>query len=209
MRRFQVFVLTALFFGGCLWLSANSHADDDPDDVASEDREDRDDSPFGEDRRPPPDLDRDDEDSFDAPRRRHRFRGDRRRRDRNPFEMEMDHRHHHKLREMFGRHINPDRNPKLFELVQKDMRLERATREMSREFRQIDSAEREELKEELMSLVHNHFEVRQQLRELRLKRMREELNRLEDAIERRNEARDEIISRRMAELTGDDDGLGF
>ena len=226
MRRLHVLFLFALFFGGFLCVNESIRADDDPDDLASEDR---DGGPLQADRRPS-ELGKEDGGPFDRPQRRNRrHRGDGNFRDapgpdHDPFHgrsrggkgtsredhhhRKEDH-HHRKLREMFGRHINPERNPEMFEVVQKDFRLERVARNLAHEYKQADSAEREQLRGELMSTVNEHFEIRQQLRELRLNRLREELNRLEAAIERRNEARDAIIGRRMAELTGEDDDLNF
>ena len=69
--------------------------------------------------------------------------------------------------------------------------------------------EAERVKDKIAELVREHFDVRQERRELELNHLRERLEQLEQSIERRNEARDEIISRRIAELTGEEHDLSF
>ena len=107
------------------------------------------------------------------------------------------------------RNIDPKRDPEMFELVQRDRELEKATRDLARQYKKADSADREQLKSEIATAVSEHFEIRQRLRALRLGRLREELKRIENGIQRRNEAREAIIHRRMGELTGESHDLDF
>jgi hypothetical protein len=58
-------------------------------------------------------------------------------------------------------------------------------------------------------VVTKHFDVRQQRRELELKRMDEQLQRLRDAIKKRQDSRQRIIDRRVSELVGSDGSLDF
>ena len=97
----------------------------------------------------------------------------------------------------------------MYKLVKRDFELEKATRDFAREYKQADSADRDELKGEIAASVTEHFEIRQRLRAMKLDRLREELKRIESGIQRRNEARDNIIDRRVAELTGESYDLDF
>jgi hypothetical protein len=87
--------------------------------------------------------------------------------------------------------------------------LARKTTELTMRYRHAPAEQREQMKKELTDLVNRHFEVRQQRRELQLKRLEEELQRLRESIQARNEAREQIVNRRIAELLGDKDDLSF
>ncbi len=100
-------------------------------------------------------------------------------------------------------------DPEMYKLVVEDARLDREAIAMARRVLQAKSPEREKLEGELAVLVNKHFDVRQQRRELSLKRMEEELKRLREAIEERTKGRDEIVEKRMAELVGSDSTLEF
>jgi septal ring factor EnvC (AmiA/AmiB activator) len=100
-------------------------------------------------------------------------------------------------------------DPEMFKLVQEDNELDRRTREMGVQFRQAPPEQRERMKQEIHQLVNKQFEVRQQRRTLELKRIEGELQRLREAIERRAKNREQLIERRVSELTGREDDLGF
>jgi hypothetical protein len=100
-------------------------------------------------------------------------------------------------------------DPEMHQLFTEDNRLDREAIALARRIHQTKSPEREKLQSELAVVVNKHFDVRQQRRELSLKRMEEELKRLREAIEARTKGRDEIVRKRIAELVGDDSGLEF
>jgi len=100
-------------------------------------------------------------------------------------------------------------DPEMFGLLNQDELLEQQTLDLAERLRRAPTDEREKLQTQLSELVNKHFDVRQQRRELQLKRMEAELGRLRDAIKQRNETRDAIIKERMTELVGDAKGLGF
>lgn len=100
-------------------------------------------------------------------------------------------------------------DPEMFALLNQDEVLEQQTLEMADKVRRATSDEREKLQTQLSELVNKHFDVRQQRRELQLKRMEAELSRLREAIKQRNDTRDSIIKERMTELVGEAKGLGF
>jgi hypothetical protein len=101
------------------------------------------------------------------------------------------------------------RDPEMFRLVQDDNELERRTRELGMQFRQAPPEQRERIQQEVHQMVAKQFELRQQRRTLELKRIEEELKRLREAIERRVKAREQLIQRRVSELLGREDDLGF
>ena len=100
-------------------------------------------------------------------------------------------------------------DPELYELEKADQDLERQTFELSQQLRRAPADQQEKIRQQIPELVAKQFEVRQSRRELHLKRLQEELEQLRQAIERRNEMRDEIIARRITELIGNQSDLDF
>jgi hypothetical protein len=100
-------------------------------------------------------------------------------------------------------------DPQMYELQKSDHDFERQTGELSMKYRLAPSAGRSAVKVELTKAVNDNFEVRQNRRRLHLERLEEELERLRSAIEQRDEARAEIVQRRVDELTGESDELDF
>jgi hypothetical protein len=101
------------------------------------------------------------------------------------------------------------KDPDMFKVVKQEMDLERQTRDLAGDYRQAAPAKRDEIKKQVEKLVGQQFEVRQQRRQLELKRFDEELQRLRDAIERRSKARKQIVEKRVAELLGQEEDTGF
>jgi hypothetical protein len=100
-------------------------------------------------------------------------------------------------------------DPEMYALVELDEQLEQQSAELADQLRQAAADKRDELRTQLAELVNKHFDIRQQRRELQLKRMEAELARLRDAIQQRNQVRTSIIKDRIAELTGSPRELGF
>jgi septum formation topological specificity factor MinE len=65
--------------------------------------------------------------------------------------------------------------------------------------------EQEELKRALAEVVEKHFQVRQERRELELRHLEQQLDRLREAIKKRAESRELIIRQRISQLLGDND----
>jgi hypothetical protein len=97
----------------------------------------------------------------------------------------------------------------LYKLLREDQELERQTADVAMRWRRAPKGERESLQQELTELVEKHFQARQDRRRMQLKRLEEELQSLREAIEKRDAARKEVIDRRIAELLGTPDDLGF
>lgn len=101
-------------------------------------------------------------------------------------------------------------DPEMYELVTKDMELERRSHEMARRARLTSKEEdRERAREQLLKLAREHFEVRQQRRELHLERLEQEIKHLRESHEKRAKMQDEVIERRVNELLGKRDDLDF
>lgn len=100
-------------------------------------------------------------------------------------------------------------DPELFKLVTEDDQLERKSFELAEEIRRLAPAERTKRETELQTLLVQHFEVRQSRRALQIERMAEQIKTLRESLEKRTEARDAIIERRMRELLGKPQDLEF
>lgn len=111
------------------------------------------------------------------------------------FDRELDHLREH--------------DPEMYELEKADRDLEKQTFDLAQAIRQAPADKREALKADLGKLVQAHFDVRQQRRKLQLKRLEEELQRLRESIEGREQESDQIIDRRIGELIGEEDDLSF
>jgi hypothetical protein len=62
---------------------------------------------------------------------------------------------------------------------------------------------------ELAEVIAKHFDIRQGIRESELRDIEARVTRLRDALERRQNAREEIIQRRLEQLLSDAQGVGF
>lgn len=109
-----------------------------------------------------------------------------------------------------GMNMMQQNDPEMFELHEQDGNLERRTAELCEQLRRLaDDNEKAEVKKQLEEVVGRHFDVRQERRKLELKRLETELKRLNEAIEKRQAARDDIIKRRIMLLTGQNDPMEF
>lgn len=100
-------------------------------------------------------------------------------------------------------------DPEMYELEMADLEMERKTHDLSRGFHMAPKDKQDELRKEIREVVTKHFEVRQQRRKLQLERMEKELKRMRDEIARRNDARDQVVNKRVADLTGERGELDF
>ena len=100
-------------------------------------------------------------------------------------------------------------DPEMYALLKSDFEMERKSLEISSQLRQLPRDQRVKLKEELTTLLNEHFDVRQKRRQLQIKRMEEEFKKLRDAVTKRDESRKEIVGKRLNELTGDESDQDF
>ena len=100
-------------------------------------------------------------------------------------------------------------DPEMYKLLARDRELERESISLSEQYRRAPEEARAELKKQIGEVIGQHFEVRQQRRQLELKRLEADLDRLQAAIKRRQESREDIIKRRVMQLTWEKDHLDF
>jgi hypothetical protein len=102
-----------------------------------------------------------------------------------------------------------DTDPEMFELEQNDQRLDRESRELAEHYRRApEGPAREELRHKLKETVAQHYKSRQSRRELEVKRLEAQLERLRGALEKRSKDADAVIDRRVSQLLGEED-FGF
>ena len=101
------------------------------------------------------------------------------------------------------------RDPELFNAMQEDRDLERQSLDQAAEYRRAGKDEQPKIKTKLIEIVNKHFEVRQQLRNLEVKRLEQQLKELRERIDQRTKNRKEIVDKRIIELTGSDEGEHF
>ena len=100
-------------------------------------------------------------------------------------------------------------DPEMQELTRKDFELERQTIELARKVRETSGDQKQQAMMTLVKTVEEHFQARQARRELQIKRLAEELERLKDQVKARNEGKADIIRRRVMELAGEEGAIGF
>jgi len=100
-------------------------------------------------------------------------------------------------------------DPEMYALMKQDYDMEQKSLEISRNLRQLPTDQRVKSKEELTKLIQEHFDVRQKRRELQIKRMEEDLQKLREAVTKRNESRDSLVRKRLSELTGEESDQDF
>ena len=94
-------------------------------------------------------------------------------------------------------------DPEMLELLKADRELEHQTRRMAAHYREAPESKRAEIKEQLEELVNKHFDIRQKRRRAELERLEKELSRVKNVLERREKAREMLIQQRIGELVGD------
>ncbi|HEV7221173.1 MAG TPA: hypothetical protein VGN42_00630 [Pirellulales bacterium] len=100
-------------------------------------------------------------------------------------------------------------DPEMFELEQDDQRLDRESRELAEHYRRAtEGPARGELRHKLKETVAQHYKTRQSRRELEVKRLEAQLERLRGALEKRSKDAEAVIDRRVSQLLGEED-FGF
>lgn len=91
--------------------------------------------------------------------------------------------------------------PELFEKIIKIGQLERKTRDLARQYKETDSAERKaELKAELKNLLLELFELRQERYKAELMELEKQIKELSSKIKKRSENKEKIVERRLQNL---------
>jgi hypothetical protein len=100
-------------------------------------------------------------------------------------------------------------DPEMYKLVKEDEELDRQSRDLALQYRHAPRETREQIRQQVEKVVNRHFEVRQQRRLLELKRLQEELQSFQEAIDRRTKARKELVEKRLSELLGGEERPKF
>jgi hypothetical protein len=96
-------------------------------------------------------------------------------------------------------------DPEMEKLMQLDFSLDRQSHELADQFGQASKDQRDEIKKKIDEVVTKQFEARQERRTLELKRLEDEIKRIRDSIDKRNQGKQQIVDRRVSELLGQDD----
>jgi hypothetical protein len=101
-------------------------------------------------------------------------------------------------------------DPEARALDEKEQKILDDVKEIVEQYRSSkDQNERAELKKKLTDATAQQFDIRQQNRELEVKRLEKELSRIRDSIQQRTQSREQIIKRRVAQLLHEQDDLEF
>lgn len=85
----------------------------------------------------------------------------------------------------------------------KEMEIDREIRELRGLFGRAATTEKESLRQRITEKVKEQFQSRQDLRRAVLERIKQDLDRLDSSIKKREEGRDGLIDRRVQEILGD------
>ncbi len=94
-------------------------------------------------------------------------------------------------------------------LARRDRDLEKKVRETLQKYAQSSSAERGDHQAALEKLLTEQFEVRHQIREQEVKQIEQRLRRLREALQKRQDARMQIVRNRLQALVQEAEGLGW
>ena len=101
-------------------------------------------------------------------------------------------------------------DPEMAAFLKQDSDCEEAAGKLAEQCRkETDKQKRADLKKGLTELTEKHFAVRQQRRQLQIAQLEAELEKVRATIEKRNDARDLIIRRRVSTLLGKRDILDW
>jgi hypothetical protein len=101
------------------------------------------------------------------------------------------------------------RDPEMEEIDRQEAEAQQQTVDLANQYRSGNAADREKLRADLKKAIDAHFNIRQQRRQLSLKRIEEEVARLREAIKSREDARESIIERRFSQMVGEESEPGF
>jgi hypothetical protein len=92
----------------------------------------------------------------------------------------------------------------------KEQELERRARDLARQYgRAQGREEKEKLRDELAAALQQQFDAQQQRRKAEVDRVEEQLRRLREVLQKRDDAKRAIVQRRLEQLLQDAEGLGW
>jgi hypothetical protein len=99
----------------------------------------------------------------------------------------------------------PQVDPEMQKLLEADFNLDRESHKLAEEFRHASKDKQDDIKKNLQEIVTKQFVGRQERRTLELKRLEDEIKRIRESIDKRNDGKQQIVDRRVSELLGQDD----
>jgi hypothetical protein len=96
-------------------------------------------------------------------------------------------------------------DPEMRRLLEQDANFDRESRELADEYRRAPKEKQNDVKGKLEEVVARQFEARQERRSLELKRLEDEIKRIQSSIDKRNAVKKQIVDRRVSEVLGQDD----
>jgi F0F1-type ATP synthase membrane subunit b/b' len=100
-------------------------------------------------------------------------------------------------------------DPEMYKLTKEDAELDRQSQDLAVQYRQAPPEKRDQIRQQVEKVVNRHFEVRQERRLLELKRIKEQLQSFQEAVDRRTKARKELVERRISDLLGSEERTKF
>ncbi|MBI5884254.1 MAG: hypothetical protein HZB91_14255 [Elusimicrobia bacterium] len=104
-----------------------------------------------------------------------------------------------KLRHMFPMLKNPETR----EVLKRQFKLEFQVRRLTKEMRAAKADAKEPLKKDLAKALAEQFDAKLDLQVKRLQKMKDDISDLEGRISKRKAQKDDIVKKRLAELSGD------
>ncbi|MBM4092587.1 MAG: hypothetical protein FJ276_24690 [Planctomycetes bacterium] len=103
----------------------------------------------------------------------------------------------------------PTPDPRITQLTERYNQLESEVMRVAAEYRQAkqDDDGRDKLRQRIEELTEQQFQLRHEVRQFEIDRLQKELAQLQEQLRRREERKEEIIDRRVAQLTNQDDEL--
>ncbi len=101
------------------------------------------------------------------------------------------------------------KHPELFELIQRDMELNKKTAELVQAWKEAAPGDKDALKAELREVATEHFTVREDRQLYELKLLEERIQRMRKESEKRKEKMEKVVNRRVKDLLERDDDADF
>ncbi len=106
---------------------------------------------------------------------------------------------HQKMQELSNMYRNPDMRT----IFSRTMKAETNVRRLSEAYRKASAKEKEGMRAELEQALNEQFDAKLAGHEMHLKKMQEEIARQKERVSKRKAMKEQIVKKRMSELSGD------
>jgi hypothetical protein len=90
-----------------------------------------------------------------------------------------------------------------------EMELHHKSQELIRQLAKAEGSKKGKIKDQLSETLGKQFDARQKRHQAEIKALEEKLKKLKDLVQKREDKRDEIVSKRLEQLVRDAEGLGW